>query len=177
MRRFNQTSLLYIPLFFEDISMVFAYRVGLQYIIIAVVVPILYWLIDFKRLRLLMADISYVPGEVPTPIYFIQLVNSILLIIGEEIFFRYTIYHIFLNRGIWTVAIISVVLFVLSHLIINPSFYNTSEKFKQILFSVLCCYLVFKTNSVICAVLAHFTYNLPYILILTRRIFLNKLEN
>lgn len=176
-RRFNQTSLLYVPLFFVEIEMIFTYKFSVQYIILAVGIPLLYWLIDYKRLRLLMMDFSYEPGEVPTHIYVVNFINLILLIIGEEIFFRYTIYHVFLNRGPWIVAVTSTVLFVLSHLIANPKLYGKIEILKQILFSLLCCYLVLKTHSIIYAILAHFTYNLPYIFVLIRRAILNRTKD
>lgn len=174
LRKFNQTFLLFVPLFFINSERLFKYNFTLIYICISIGTPLFYWIINVKKVRLLIADFTYTPGEIPTYIYIINVINSLLLIIGEELFFRYIIYYYFSDNGSLTVVFLSNFLFILSHIISNPNVYSKFDILRQIFFSTLCCYTLLQTNNIIYAISIHLMYNLPFILVLIKRAIFNK---
>lgn len=174
LRKFNQTFLLFVPLFFINLERLFEFTFTFRYICISIGIPLFYWIINFKKAQLLVADFAYIPGDIPTYIYIINIVNSLFLIVGEEIFFRYIVYYYFLDKGFLIVVFLSNFLFILSHIISTPNGYSKCDILRQIFFSTLCCYTLLQTNNIIYTILIHFIYNLPFILVLIRRSIFNK---
>lgn len=173
LRRFNQTFLLFVPLFFLDSENLFKFKFTWIYMSISIGIPLFYWVMNFTKVQFLLADFAYISGEIPTHIYIINFINTLFLIIGEELFFRYTVYYFFIGKGFLVVLFLSNFLFVLSHLVSTPKGYSRNDIFRQIFFSTVCCYLLFKTNNIVYAILTHFIFNLPFVLVSIRRVIFN----
>jgi len=102
-------------------------------------------------------------ADIPIPQNFPELLLSIIVIgfiaaVSEEIFFRGVLFSSVEKLGVKKSFIIISVLFALFH-------FNFEKAIGVFILSLIICYIVYRTNSVLAGILAHFTNNATVLII------------
>lgn len=172
LRRVNQTSMLYIPLIFKNNIVIVSNNVNILIVIFLGVIYFMYILNNWRNFQFLIADIGFLKKENPTYIYLINLINSIFLIIGEELYFRFILSELLYDSKL-LFLLVSSILFIFCHVVSNPKMYKKVDIVTQFTFSVISGILLIISGELIYSIVAHLLYNSPYLLVLIKRIWIN----
>lgn len=172
LRRVNQTSMLYIPLIFKNNIIIASNNINIFIVIFLGIIYFIYILNNWSNFQFLIADIGFLRKENPTYIYLINLINSIFLIIGEELYFRFILYELLYDSKL-LFLLMSSILFSFCHIVSNPKKYKKLDIVIQFTFSIISCILLIISGELIYSIVAHLLYNSPYLLVLIKRILNN----
>ncbi len=163
-RRINQCIVFFIPLSLYKIK-IMSCDINFPVLLLCIIIPVLYWCINRNSFVLITGQNEDILFEsVPVTVYLINIIASISMLIGEEVFFRGLVLSIYGEINTYFAVIVNSVLFCILHYMQQKSQVSVKKVSTQLFFSIMFSLFTLMGEGIIYSIIAHTLYNGPFLI-------------